>query len=89
MSDLPTSLKVELSQEMYKKVVANIEFFENKSSFFIAAVAPKLKRVKFSKNECYFRRGNPIDGSESFGNVSLFLNNRGGGLCGEGSQCRH
>lgn len=64
MSELPTSLRVDLSQAIYRKVVANIDFFQNKSNFFIAAVAPKLKKLKFNKNECFFRRGNPIDGSK-------------------------
>lgn len=60
--ELPSKLRVELSNIMYSQELEGIKYFEDKNPRFIAAMAPLLKPVKVSKGEFIFLKGDTIDG---------------------------
>ncbi len=45
LSELPGSLKVSLSDLMYRKSVKGIKYFERISPHFMAAIGPRLRPI--------------------------------------------
>lgn len=62
LDELPSKLKIELSNIMYPEQLKGIKYFKKKSPWFIATVAPLLKPVKFAKGEYIYQKGEAIDG---------------------------
>lgn len=61
LSELPHSLKVELSVVMHQDLVKGIKFFRHKSPHFIAFVMPFLRPIKVEKNQYIYKEGDPVD----------------------------
>ena len=64
LNELPEKLKVELTNVVYHNDLKDIVFFENKSPYFLAAVAPLLRRLHFERSECVYMKDDPLDCSE-------------------------
>lgn len=62
INELPSKLRVELSNLMYSQEIGAIAYFQSKSPSFIATVAPLLKPLKIPKGEYIFLKGDLLDG---------------------------
>ena len=64
LSQLPQSLKLELSVIMHRNVIKKIPFFQHRSAHFIAFIGPLLKPVKVFKGQYIYLEEDPIDESK-------------------------
>ena len=65
LKELPGSLKISLSDLMYRKAVSNISFFDSVSDHFMATVGPLLKPIKVLKGEYIYMEDDPADASKN------------------------
>lgn len=63
INELPSNLKVNLCNVMYRKNVKGIKYLEEKSAHFMATVGPMLRPIKVHKNEYIFMEQDPVDAS--------------------------
>lgn len=59
--ELPNKLKIELSKIIHDNMIMKLNFFKDKTSDFIAFVAPLLKSIRFNKNDYLYKIGENID----------------------------
>lgn len=81
LRELPGSLKISLSDLMYRKSVSNIEFFKQVSDHFMATVGPLLRPIKVLKGEYIYMEEDPADASKMGLIFSLFHQERNRKLC--------
>lgn len=61
LNDLPTNLRIELSNIMYNKIINDIPYIKSKPASFTAFLGPLLNRIKIPKNEYVFMAGEPAE----------------------------